>query len=154
MNPVLCSLDGLQGSKMYVVWLLPLGGALAFNKFDESATRETQPAKTQLCQCQSRHAMTQRLRWRTDRCATVPSQCRRPPPGIHPPAAFHTSAPLCGFPRSEARLQDCPAALRCLHGLLVNGWCQKHALLLPRPLSSSVGGRVSQSRHILQDKRK
>lgn len=67
---------------MYVVWLLPLGGALAFNEFDESATRETQPAKTQLRQCPSRHAMTQRLRWRTDRCATVPSQC--PPPPRYP----------------------------------------------------------------------
>lgn len=65
-----------------------------------------------------------RLRWRTDRCATVPSQR---PPGIHPPAAFHTSALLCGLLRSEARLQDCPAALKGLHGLLVNGWCQKHA---------------------------
>lgn len=65
---------------MHVVWLLPLGGALTSTEIAKGAPREKQPMKTQLCQGQSRHAMTQRVHWRTNRCAVLPSQH---PSGIH-----------------------------------------------------------------------
>lgn len=116
---VKCNLDGLQGSKMYEVWLLPLGGALAFDEVDESAPREKRPIKTQLCRGQSWRAMTQRLHWRTNRCAAVPTQH---PSGIH----LLPSQPQLRFAEIRGVLQDCAAALRGLHGLLIDDWCRKH----------------------------
>lgn len=115
---------------MYVVWLLPLGGALAFIE---------RGAMTQLWLCQSGHVMMQPLQWRPNACASS---------GIHLlPSQLH-----CGpmwYGEIRVVLWDCAAALRVFTG----DWLMAgvgNVTSTQRSLSSAIRGRVSHSKHILK----